>query len=1420
MLENIINDLIYQYRLDYKPSGKVIKGINNQYWLVLEHKDINNPISLDGLLSLFGLGEKPAGYYIFRIDLNTAEIYQYIPQKDNYIPSTTILRTASLEIIQEFLKLKHSYQEKKLLAGSFLEIESIHKRRFSLPTELDEYNQLFNAILERSKIYRRSTAYFDSGVLKLYEEPLYSIAKKGGEIRLLMDWQGFTKDQDLTELEKVYNTPKTEYYLQNILQKFLQNLDNETFKGTEILTVFVQCKILTIKLVKMNTKYSIYHKKTGICSDSLDNHILHEGSDNFTTAAHSRNAESVTFLYYSDKLDKDTIIKSIQQFDQEWVDGEYCFDITSQFLREVLAEKQRRVENIKPTINSIDPHQMTAGETITAKIKGQNLQDTQQISIPDNPLIQINLTKKTKTTITTEFIVNPDHPPTEIKTISLETTDAKYQIDLITSTDHPITIIQSLKIPAYSEILGFQQTIENILNNNYGPPQDFLYWLAQQRPQLWRVQFSDLLDQLVYEGILFEHQKSGAQHCLRVMKDFGVSVCADAVGLGKTRLAAAVAKLYRQETGQAKIAIIASKKLFLNWEREMQELGFKNSDYELYNKNLMSRTGNNFINDFSRYGGPDFIIIDEAHEGIRNYKNRVHRTCVDIKNKDIKDGRLRHFLLLTATPWNNRREDIYNILAPFLGRPDGFQELNFPPEIVDWFAKREAGVENFTDNTTLFRKTYRELFLQRTRKMLKEATPNLNLYAKRTAEWLPVIFESDTETALEKIFTQFEHSLFIPFSDPVRYLTENIKERSILSNQRRFFLQRAESSMYALNRTIDRFSKRVQEVKDRLSGLTADLKGLKEFLLLHYEIVKDQTQGEIEYDDEAEDWEEEEQDEDETDTSQENKRQKLITTINNSINNLANNPEKVKEIYYKIISDCDSDLTKLQEISQLLQDELVKDHKREVVTQKVKELVSNGHKVLLISIFSDTVIDYYQRMKQEPVIINHGVGMSIGSQKKYYPAHQDQYINIYSNNLVKGQKKELTALKREQIFRLFAPQASVKNPVDYPSSEQEIAVLIGSETLSVGQNLQDADYLINIDLPWNPMILEQRIGRIDRPKQHKAENIYIYYANSESQLLRQASRLANLNKKLIGELAKTDQNNQKNNRNEIPNIASMDSLGASVYGDTLFDDEILPGYIDFINNLVNLRKLEQKNLQESVYQSQEIYKDLYTQQELLYSEDLKKLVEQLGENYQPQTTTVGHYIGQPDEPQAIFALNIDYFGPNQEPIPSKQQTIYWNNLTGEIEGFGTAIATGFKTRQKDEILSNHRVIALANEIYQQLVLVKQQYLQQIDQSDNDQNVAISSSERLRKIQQRITNMKQFPTGIEKNQVKAVLKMLNQNKELKNVQKVLKEFADSPLSDEEMLIQLIDATNQLSLMTVEEILPTYLEVSVAGVLFKF
>ncbi|MGH2416319.1 MAG: helicase-related protein, partial [Microcystaceae cyanobacterium] len=349
----------------------------------------------------------------------------------------------------------------------------------------------------------------------------------------------------------------------------------------------------------MEERRAIYHKKTGILSDRLDNHILHEGSDNFTRAAHSRNAESVTFLYYSDPIDLDAIKESIIEFDEEWQDNQLTFDLSQEFLEQIIAERDRRQKLKQPVIESITPDEFPNGETTPVEITGRNLDRVETIEPHDNDLVKVTIDSREPERIIGQVEVYPDHPSTPLKNFKVKTTTGIYNV----SPEKPVFVSSDLIVPEFSEIEGFKQAVELILAGKHGQPQDFLYWLAMERPHLLRVQQSGILDELVYQGILFEHQKSGAQHCLRVMQDFGVAVCADAVGLGKTRLAASVAKLYRSEKGSARIAVIAAKKLFPNWEREMTELGFKESDYELYNKNLMSLKGNRFLDEFNRYGG-------------------------------------------------------------------------------------------------------------------------------------------------------------------------------------------------------------------------------------------------------------------------------------------------------------------------------------------------------------------------------------------------------------------------------------------------------------------------------------------------------------------------------------------------------------------------------------------------------------------------------------------------------------------------------------------------------------------------------------------------------------------------------------------------------------------------------------------------
>lgn len=1421
MLENVLQNLIRQQRPYFLPQGNPIKGVNNQYWLIFQHRDAEKGGTfLKGIASLFGFKDQPIAHRVFRIDPLSAKIHAYTPQKPGNLPSLTLLRTANPKLIESFLKLEKTTKEPALLSGSFKEIKGL-KRRFNLPTQIEAYNKVIDQTLSRSSIYRRSTAYFDSGVLKLYEEPLQTIVQTDGKIRLLMDWQGFTKRADVAELEKLYDPNYRTQFIQQTLQEFLQGLEDNAFNSTQILAELVRLGFLEIKLIRMEQGRALYHKKTGIFSDRLNNHILHEGSDNFTRAAHSRNMESVTFLYSWDQLDHDTIEQSIQEFDSEWQRPDLAFDLSQEFLQQVLREYDRRAQQKQPRIDQITPDQFPPGETTEVTITGENLENIETIEVPDNTLVDITITQQTPNDITADVTVNPDHPPQPITHLRYKDSGGGVYD---TEPKHPPQIPKVEETPNFEEIEGFQEAIDLILSGQHGTPTDFLYWLAQQRLRQFRIEHSDSLDELVEQGILFEHQKSGAQHCLRVMQDFGVAVCADAVGLGKTRLAAAVARLYRQQFsqekgGQAKIAIIAARKLQDNWKREMTELELQEGDhYELYNKNMMSRKGNAFIDDFNRYGGPDLVIIDEAHEGIRNYQNRIHKLCVQIREKDRDNGRQRHFLLLTATPWNNRREDIYNILQPFLTRPEGFTEIGFPSELAQWFQNRETGLELFTDETSLFRRTYRELFLQRTRQMLRDAMPDLNVYAKRQAEWLPVQFEAGTEQALEQIFTQFETQLYIPFADPVRYLTGNMEQRALLQNQRRFFLQRAESSMYALKRTIVNFQGRIEQMQARLSRVTADAEGLKQFLLLHYNFESEQTnQQDYNFQDDFESWEEgyeeEDEEEEQTDSEKQEKRQQLRRTIELAIERLQGDPSEATRIYNLMQTACESDLQQLQDIQDLLADEFVKDHKREQVTRKVRELVSQGQKVLLISTFSDTVLDYYRYMTQDETIATHGLGMAIGSTKRYFPNSSDRIVQIAPHNVLRNGKHQ-TGLKRLELFRLFAPEATCKADSDRPTPEEEIKVLIGSETLSVGQNLQDADYLINIDLPWNPMTLEQRIGRIDRPKQRPTENIYIYYANSESQLLRQASRLANLNKKLIGE-------GGVGQDGVLKKVPAIEDLGASIYGDTLFDDTILPGYVEFIQTLVTARHQTQESFQEAVYQKQETSQDLYTQQELLFSEEVSQRLTELGEAYQANPITLGRRTGTKDEPKGLAALNIQYFGPNGEPISERQELIFWNDQTGERDGYGTAIATACKTPEAGDIFSSKHLLTNAKSLYAQLVNLKRQRIVDLTQPETLDSITITS-ERLNKIQQRISAVEKLPEGFDRKVIKEALKKLNYSKEVRSVQKLLRDYTDgkpAQLGISEFIKELVTSTEALSLLPSEGIKPVNIKTSVSALLIR-
>jgi hypothetical protein len=208
-------------------------------------------------------------------------------------------------------------------------------------------------------------------------------------------------------------------------------------------------------------------------------------------------------------------------------------------------------------------------------------------------------------------------------------------------------------------------------------------------------------------------------------------------------------------------------------------------------------------------------------------------------------------------------------------------------------------------------------------------------------------------------------------------------------------------------------------------------------------------------------------------------------------------------------------------------------------------------------------------------------------------------------------------------------------------------VLVGTDTLSVGQNLQDARVVFHLDLTWNPMVLEQRIGRLDRPRHEKDDApIEIRYF---------------LNLDLI--------------EAELQLKKTIDARLEATYRDTAFDDEILPGYFDLIEAMRKLRK-ERADADEIAREVDALLQELATARPADVSDvniesrrdALNKLRDavaglSLPESLPPTALTVGLVDG--DAPELAAEIECHAFDNNDAMIGRPTQHLVRLRLTKE-----------------------------------------------------------------------------------------------------------------------------------------------------------
>lgn len=569
----------------------------------------------------------------------------------------------------------------------------------------------------------------------------------------------------------------------------------------------------------------------------------------------------------------------------------------------------------------------------------------------------------------------------------------------------------------------------------------------------------------------FAHQTKGIAHVYTKLKEFDTQILADGVGLGKTLEAATIVKLYLQdlqvENDKRKILILANERLREQWVIELTNVNANLANIDIMTRQKFTGLIDGDIQEYAkRYA---LVVIDEAHEGFLKKNNKAYKN-VQAMTKYAREiqGREMRGLLLTATPWNNSREDVIRLGLLFLNIqkvPNDRQYYNY------LLNEREKMLYDVKDNGEYNKQAYiqfwQDLFLQRTRtslakeKYLSDRYPSREFPLEVGDEPFTITYSPDVSRALVEILERLI-DLKLPYQDTVwQYFGPN-KESNVIMRQRFQLLRRADSSNAAFGRSLE-------NIKGKLTAFYKDIVKLQGESLV---VVKKYFYTKIseQYADEL----------DEFDTSLElfgkndgsdgvelNKpQQDRIRFIDENLSD-----QSLTSTIETMLMDTENDIHSLDEILEQWKIVSKNDEKQKIVIQQVKELVSRGEKVLLFSEFSDTVESYFKQMLTDPVIQNAGIGMIHGGKNR---------INYDERS-------------KQDVLGRFSPQSKSFELVD----ENEISVLLGTDAISTGQNLQDANHIITIELPYNPMRLEQRIGRIDRPKMNGENAIYVYAFPSE-----------------------------------------------------------------------------------------------------------------------------------------------------------------------------------------------------------------------------------------------------------------------------------------------------------------------------------
>ena len=581
-------------------------------------------------------------------------------------------------------------------------------------------------------------------------------------------------------------------------------------------------------------------------------------------------------------------------------------------------------------------------------------------------------------------------------------------------------------------------------------------------------------------NMLYNFQKDAALAIINKLEKYNGCILADSVGLGKTFTALAVIKYY--ENRNKSVLVLCPKKLSENWNTYKgnyvnNPIAEDRLRYDvLYHTDLSREHGksNGLELDRLNWGNYDLVVIDESH----NFRNGGEISGEDAKenrylklmNKVIRAGVRTKVLMLSATPVNNRFIDLKNQLAlAYEGDSAQINEkLDTSTTIDEIFRRAQKAfnewsrlpAEGRTTEALLdmldfdFFEVLDSVTIARSRRHIEKYydTADIGKFPERLKPislrpCLTDLGDAINYNQIYELLISLNLAIYTPtcYIMPSRLskyeelthnkgtsLTQKGREEGIRRLMSINLLKRLESSVYAFRLTIDRVYHLIQSTIETIHTYQSGGK------LLELEDFTDADEFDM--------------DDQNTDYFSVGKRVKI---------------DLADMDYLSWLRELEKDADNLQLLSLMIGD-ITPAHDTklqtllELIQEKQEHHINPGNrKIIIFTAFSDTA-DYLYREVAPFVKQNFGLNTA------------EITGTVDGKTTIPRLRSDLNT-----VLTCFSPVSKGRD-ILMPNSTEELDLLIATDCISEGQNLQDCDYLINYDIHWNPVRIIQRFGRIDR----------------------------------------------------------------------------------------------------------------------------------------------------------------------------------------------------------------------------------------------------------------------------------------------------------------------------------------------------